>query len=381
MNNNFKQLQISENIISALTKQSITTPTEIQSNTIPLLIDNQDVIAQAITGSGKTLSYVLPSFEKIDTSSKELHTLILAPTHELVIQINNVIKNLSKASNSEIRSTIILGDVNIRRQLESLKSKPHIIIGTSGRVLELIKLRKIKAHQIKTIILDEGDKLLSDNYIDTTKQIIKTTLKQRQICIFSASLSDKIIERAESIMNNPTLVQLNKNTINPNITHYCILSEQRDKIDNLRKSIHALKPKKAIVFINKNELVQEVEMKLNYHKINCVSIFGNIKKSERKAALDSFKFGKSNILISSDLSARGLDLEDITHIFNLDIPEDIKEYVHRAGRTARANKKGVSLSIITEHEIPTLMKIENLYNIEFDVKAISYGKLVEPKKK
>jgi len=374
----FKELQIEDELIKGLEVSGIVEPTIVQDETIELLLDNKDVIAEAVTGSGKTLAYLLPAFQRIDTSSKELHTLILAPTHELVVQVNNVIKELAKASGKAVRSATIIGEVNVKRQVEALKAKPHIVVGTPGRVLELIKMKKLKAHQVKSLVIDEGDKLLSDNNIDTVKAVIKTTLRDRQLSIFSASISEESIKYAFDMMKEPVLIQLSGEKVNADITHYCILAEQRDKVNTLRKIIHAVNPKKAIVFINRNELIQDVTSKLCHHKIDAVGMFGNARKADRKKSLDAFKSGKANVLIASDLVARGLDLQNITHVINLDIPVNLNEYVHRAGRTGRAGEKGVAISIITEHEVKSLMKLERMHNIEFDVKEVRQGQLLEP---
>lgn len=359
----FNALEIDEQLIKGLKKEGISVPTIVQQEAILPLLEGKDVIAEAVTGSGKTLAYLLPSFQKIEPASKELHTLVLAPTHELVVQVNNVIKALSRQSEKAVRSTMIIGEVNIKRQVENLKSKPHIVVGTPGRILELIQMKKIKAHQVKTIIIDEGDKLLSDDNIHMVEQVIKTTLRDRQLGLFSASISPSAVETATAMMKTPICIQLREEKVNADIAHYCILSEQRDKVKTLRKIIHGVTPKKAIVFINRNELIQEVTSKLCHHKIRAVGIFGNAKKAERKQALDAFKSGKANVLIASDLVARGLDLKDITHVINLDVPPNLNEYIHRAGRTGRAGLSGTAISIITEKEIDALMRIEKQNNI------------------
>lgn len=375
----FKEMNIRDNIIAGLKKDNIIVPTDIQTKTIELAMDNKDIIAEAVTGSGKTLAFLLPSFNKIDPESKELNTLIIAPTHELVLQINNVIKKLSKDSNHGVRSATIIGNVNIKRQIESLKAKPHIIVGTPGRMLELIKLKKIKAHQIKTIVIDEADKMLSDNNIQTVLDVIKTTQRDRQMLIFSAHITDIAIERALHHMKTPEIVRLDATKVNSDIEHLCVIIERRDKIDMLRKIIHAAKPKKTIVFINKNELIQEVVSKLIHHKIAAVGIYGNGSKVERKKAIDAFRGEKANVLIASDLIARGLDFKDITHVISLDLPANLDEYTHRAGRTGRAGNKGTAISIITENEINALMRIEKATGIEFTAKEIYGGKIVDYK--
>jgi ATP-dependent RNA helicase DeaD len=372
----FKSLNIREQFITALEKQAITIPTTIQMSAIGPALENKDLIAEAVTGSGKTLAYVLPAFERIDVNSNDLHTLILAPTHELVVQISSVIRDFAKASDYPIRTVSIMGNVNIKRQLDNLKNKPHIIVGTTGRVHELIKLKKIKAHLVKTIVIDEADKLLSPHSIQGVMAVIKTTLRERQILAFSASISKDDIEKASSFMKDPIIIRLAKEKINTAIEHIYVTSTRRDKINVLRKVIHATKPTKAIVFLNKNELIQEVTDRLNYHKITSVCIFGNASKSDRKKALDAFKGDKATIIVASDLVARGLDLQGMSHVINMDIPGDLNEYIHRVGRTGRAGEKGTAISIITDNEKQFLKKIEKINGITIEPRELQEGHLV-----
>jgi len=375
----FNELNISDTFILALQQENIVEPTDIQNKTIEPVLENNDLIAEAITGSGKTLAYLLPSFQRIDTNSKDLHTLILAPTHELVIQINNVIKTLARNANHPLRSTPIIGEVNIKRQIDYLKEKPHIIVGTPGRVFELIQLKKIKAHQIKTLVIDEADKLLSDSNVQTVKSIIKTTLRDRQLLAFSASISEEALKSAVSLMKNPIIINITPDKVNPSIEHYFVVAPQREKIDMLRKLIHAINPSKAIVFINKNEAVMDVMEKLNYHKIDAVGIFGNATKQDRKKAIDRFKGGQAKILVASDLVARGLDLQNLSHIINMDIPVDLNEYIHRVGRTGRAGKNGIAISIITLSQMQDIKKIEKINNIHIQSKVLKNGQLIDYK--
>lgn len=371
----FNVLKLNEALIRGLAKDNITVPTDIQQLAIPQIIEGKDLIGEAVTGSGKTLAYLLPSFQAIDTGSKDLHTLIIAPTHELVVQINTVIKTVTNNAEIPLRSIPIMGNVNIKRQIESLKTKPHIIVGTPGRILELIKARKIKAHQVKTIVIDEVDKLLSDNNLQAVKDIIKTTLKDRQILAFSASISSQTLERAHTLMNAPEILRLKSERINKDIEHAYVIASRRDKIGVTRQVIHATKPSKAIVFLNKNELIQDMRDRLIYHQIKAVAIYGNGTKAERKKALDAFKTGDAQILVASDLVARGLDLPAITHIINLDIPNDLNEYTHRVGRTGRAGKKGVAISIVTEKEVQFIRAIEKLNHIQCIKKEVIRGKI------
>lgn len=375
--NTFIELGIEEYLSEALKKQAITVPTDIQASTIPLILAHKDIIGEAVTGSGKTLAYVLPAFQRIDIDSKEIHTLILAPSHELVLQISEVIKVLAQNSERGIRSAAIIGSANINRQLDLLKAKPHIVVGTPGRILELIKLKKLKAHFIKTIVIDEADKLLSKDHIAVVSDIIKTTQKQRQLLAFSASIRPAAVAVATELMKEPHAFKLSEEKVNSDIEHLYCVSARRDKTTNLRKLIHAVKPKKAIVFLNKNEKIQEVNDVLLYHDIKSVCIFGNATKDERKNALNAFRLGKANVLVASDLVARGLDLSDLTHVFNLDIPMELTEYIHRVGRTGRAGQSGTAISIVTEKEVEFLKAIERANSIQIDPVTLSHGKIIK----
>ena len=372
--NTFQNLQLHEPLVEGLAKQNIVTPTDIQQKAIPLILKNHDVIAEAVTGSGKTLAYVLPALMRINLDSKDVHTLILAPSHELVLQIYEVIQSLAKEAQMPVRSIALIGNVNITRQIEALKTKPHMIIGTPGRVLELIRAKKLKSHFVKTLVIDEADKLLSKDNISVVQDIIKTTLKDRQLLAFSASLRQSAVDQALSLMKEAQVLRLDEEKVNADISHYFIASTPRDKIINLRKLIAAEKPTKAIVFLNKNELIQEVCDRLNYHAVPSTCIFGNATKQERKKALDDFKHGKAKVLIASDLAARGLDLENLSHVFSMDLPPELSEYVHRAGRTGRAGKKGRSISILTNGEREAMKALEKSHHIQLIELQLEFGK-------
>ncbi|MBE6044268.1 MAG: DEAD/DEAH box helicase [Clostridium thermopalmarium] len=375
----FHELGLNSNLIEGLKKEGIENPTPIQEKVIPLSLENKDIIGQSETGTGKTLAYLLPIFQKIDASKREMQAIILAPTHELAVQIHRQVQSLALNSGVPVTSAPIIGEANIKRQIERLKEKPHIIVGSSGRILKLIKDRKISAHTIKTIVIDEGDKLLDDKNLGTVKDVIKTTMKDRQLMIFSATINEKTLSIAKNIMKNPETIKIeNKETVNPNITHIYILSEQRDKIETLRKLINAINPKKSIVFINKSEEIDIITSKLKYHKLKADGIYGSAVKKERQKALEEFKKGKVQLLVASDLAARGLDIKDITHIFNLDLPENPKEYLHRVGRTGRSGKKGRAISIVTKKELALINKYKKIFNIKIEEKDVYKGKIVAP---
>ena len=379
MNKSFNELNINQSIVMALKKQNITTPTGIQETSIPFALENKDIIAEAHTGTGKTLAFLIPIFEKINLEKREMQAIILAPTHELVVQIESQIKLLATNSHMDIKSLSIMGESNIEKQIKKLKEiKPHIIIGSPGRILDLIKKRKITAHTIKTIVLDEADNLLSKNKPTIIKDIIKSTMKDRQLMFFSASINKETLNLAKTLVKDVEIIKIeNKSEINPKIEHICILGSLRDRFENLRKLLAAEQPKRAIVFVNNNTELRQINEKLQYHKVKSTAIYGNASKEERQRALDSFRRGKCNVLVSSDLSARGLDIPEVSHIISLDFPVNPNEYLHRAGRTARGNNSGVSLCLITNKDIEILQSYEKAFGIEFTVKKLYGGKLMD----
>ena len=379
MNKSFNELNINQSIVMALKKQNITTPTGIQETSIPFALENKDIIAEAHTGTGKTLAFLIPIFEKINLEKREMQAIILAPTHELVVQIESQIKLLATNSHMDIKSLSIMGESNIEKQIKKLKEiKPHIIVGSPGRILDLIKKRKITAHTIKTIVLDEADNLLSKNKPTIIKDIIKSTMKDRQLMFFSASINKETLSLAKTLVKDVEIIKIeNKSEINPKIEHICILGSLRDRFENLRKLLAAEQPKRAIVFVNNNTELRQINEKLQYHKVKSTAIYGNASKEERQRALDSFRRGKCNVLVSSDLSARGLDIPEVSHIISLDFPVNPDEYLHRAGRTARGDNSGVSVCLITNKDIEILQSYEKAFGIEFTVKKLYGGKLMD----
>ena len=380
--NKLKDINLDSNLVKALQKQGINNLNKVQSLVFEDIKNHKDLIVQSQTGSGKTLAYLLPLFEKIDTTKRETQVMVLAPTHELVMQIVSQVKLLSQNSNMNVTTLPLMGEVNIQKQIKNIKDiKPHIVVGTTGRMLDLIKQRKLKVHNVKTIVLDEADNLLVGKNTNTVKDIIKCTLRDRQLLAFSASTNSKCIDTLKEIMKDPKVLNTTPNTIvNKNINHMYLLGDKRDKFKLLRKSLAAVNPKKAIVFVNNEESIETINEKLNFHNRNSVCIYGKMTKENRKNALYKFKTGKAKVLVSSDLSARGLDIKDVTHVFNLDFPVSSNEYIHRCGRTARGNNKGDTISIVTHKELGAIRVLSKEFNINIKHKDLFEGKLIDFKK-
>lgn len=380
MQSTFEALGLSQALITGLEKESITVPTPIQAGTIPYALKNQDIVGRSVTGSGKTLAYLLPIFEKVDAHKKEMQAIILAPTHELVVQINRQIQALAVNAGIPMNSATIMGEVNIKRQVEKLKEKPQIIVGSSGRILELIKLKKINAHTVKTIVIDEGDRLLDENNVEGVKSVIKATQKDRQLMVFSATINDQTLQIAREFMKEPAVVQIDETPVNSQITHLVIRAEQREKIEVLRKLLVALQPKKALVFLNRNDKIQMTVAKLQHHQIKAAGIYGDAAKEDRKKAMDDFTYGRIQILVASDLAARGLDIKGLTHIINMDLPPDEEGYLHRVGRTGRAGNAGTAISLVTEAELPLIKKLELRLGVRIEQKDVYKARIISPRR-
>ncbi len=352
----------------ALEKQSITEPTAIQEQVIPLLMDGRDVIGQSHTGSGKTLAYLCPALLKINADAKQAQVLILAPTHELVMQIYRQAQQLIKDAELNIGAQSIIGEANINNQISKLKEKPQLIVGTPGRILDLIKKRKINCQTIKLVVIDEMDNLLDNTNEKTILDILKSMLRDRQLAAFSATASNHTLELLQQQMHDPAMVAIKTQAkMNPNIDHFYLVGEQRDKFVQLRKLLHALEEdaERILIFMNDGPELDFIVDKLNYHKIRTYSLHGIVSKEERQKAMEDFRKGKIKILVSSDLAARGLDIPDITHVINMDFPAEPNEYIHRAGRTARGTRTGQCYSLVNPRELAAL----RIYQREFEIQV------------
>ncbi len=375
----FNELDLKEELVKGLLAQNISVPTEIQATAIPLILNNEDVIGKSATGTGKTLAYLLPLFQKIDTSKREMQVLILTPTHELAMQVYDQVQTLQKNSTMPVTSSVVIGNVNIKKQVVDLRDKQHIIIGSAGRILELIRMKKIKAHTLKTIVIDEFDSLLHKSNVADIENIIKTTLRDRQLLFFSASGNNDAIRTAQELSKELQILELKQeNPLSDSIEHCYFKPKLRDKMELLRKVLHAAKPKKALIFINKSYDIEKTVEKLKYHKFSVAGIHGSDEKRSRKNALDGFREGKIQLLVASDVLARGLDVSDVTHIINLDMPENPKEYLHRVGRTGRAGAKGTAISLISNRrDEDVLNRCKKEFKIEILAKDLHKGKIID----
>ena len=346
----FSDLGITSALESALATDGITEPTAIQLAAIPTLLEGSDAYLSSETETGKTLAYLLPALSRIDPSQRTLQTMVIVPTHELAVQICEVARDLARSAGLEIRGQALIDGVSPKRQLEKLKKKPHLIVGTLGRVAELIQEKKLKPHTARHLIIDEADRILFGDSLETIHRIIKSTLRERQLIFVSATQHPESTREATALAPNLPEIQAAATKVNAAIEHFSIECEKRDKPDVVRKLIHALQPERTIVFLHRNEDAEIVAAKLAHHKIPAVDLHGAHDKDDRKRAIQDFRKAKATVLITSDVAARGLDIKGVSHVVNFDIPTRSNDYLHRVGRTSRAGSKGTAISPMTEKE-------------------------------
>lgn len=374
----FTGLGINGPLSAGLGKAGITRPTGIQTAVIPLILSGRDVIGQSATGTGKTLAYLLPLFQKIDAAKRETQAIILAPTHELAMQIYHQSESLAQNAGLSVTAAPIIGQVNITRQIDMLKGKPHIIVGSSGRILELIQKRKINAQTIRTLIVDEADRLLDDMNWASVKAVVKATMRDRQMLLFSATITTVALERAKELTRDPEFIAVAGQTDIPaDISHMYIVCEQRDKIEVLRKLVAHLNGEQALVFVNHSETIETTVLKLNYHGLTAAGIYGTAVKADRRKALDDFRSGKVRLLVASDLAARGLDIPGVAYVFNLELTEDPQVYLHRVGRTGRAGRSGTAISLVTRKETELIARFQKVLKIKLAAKQLLMGKIAD----
>ncbi len=369
----FSELGIIPVLESALSVDEITEPTPIQIKAIPVLLAGSDAYISSETGTGKTLAYLLPLFSRIELQQRTLQVVVMVPTHELAMQIADVGRNLAQKSGLEIRLQVLIGGVSIKRQVEKLKNKPHVIIGTPGRIGELVDLRKIKPHTVQSVIIDEVDRLLFGDSLNAIQKIIKSTLRERQLVFVSATQRAESSREAEALAPDLLPVHVGSDRVNEAIEHAYIECEQRDKTDVLRRLLSALRPERAIVFVHRNANAEDLRAKLLHHKIAAVDLHGTQDNLARRKAIDDFRAAVAHVLIASDIAARGLDISGVSHVFNFDIPTQSKDYLHRVGRTSRAGSRGYAISLMTAQELRLAQRYQTELGITMSVGRLSRG--------
>ena len=355
--NLFENLDLSKELKKALNDMEFVEMTAIQSQSIPAMIAGNDIVAQAPTGTGKTCSFGIPVVENTDTSERNVTSLILAPTRELALQIANELIRLTKHKKS-IRIAVVYGGQNIDRQILALKRKPQIIVATPGRLMDHMRRKTIKLDHLKTLVLDEADEMLDMGFREDIDEILQSVPEERQTVLFSATMSREILDITKKYLKDPVKIKTTKSEVTvSSVKQYYLEVSPDNKTDVLARLIDVNDFKLSMVFCNTKKKVDELAHDLTVRGYNAMGLHGDMKQSQRDRVMREFKNGNIETLIATDVAARGIDIKDIDVVFNYDLPDDMEYYVHRIGRTGRANREGVSYSLVSRREMYRLHEI------------------------
>ncbi|MEC2077366.1 DEAD/DEAH box helicase [Metabacillus fastidiosus] len=361
----FQDLNLSSALMQSISKMGFEEPSPIQAQTIPLGLQNKDVIGQAQTGTGKTAAFGIPLIEKIDMKNENIQALVVAPTRELAIQVSEELYKIGYHKRSRVLP--IYGGQDINRQIRALKKNPHIIVGTPGRLIDHINRKTLKLGSVHTIVLDEADEMLNMGFIEDIEAILSNVPTERQTLLFSATMPDPIRRIAEKFMVNPELVKVKaKEMTVPNIAQYYLDVHEKKKFDVLTRLLDIQSPELAIVFGRTKRRVDELSEALTLRGYTAEGIHGDLTQAKRMSTLRKFKEGAIEVLVATDVAARGLDISGVTHVYNFDVPQDPESYVHRIGRTGRAGKTGMAMTFVTPREMDIVKNIERTTKKKMD---------------
>jgi len=357
----FYEMGLSHPIIRATDNMGFEEATPIQQKTIPLLMDGRDVIGQAQTGTGKTAAFGIPLIERIDSGSRKIEGLVITPTRELAVQVAEEINRIGQFKG--IRALPIYGGQDIKRQIKSLGNKPQIIVGTPGRLMDHMRRKTIRLQQVTMVVLDEADEMLNMGFIEDIETILEQVPNECQTMLFSATMPTPIQRLAERFMNHPELIRTKaKEATLPSTEQYYIEAQDRQKFDVLCRLLDIQSPELCIVFARTKRRVDEVFEALCKRGYLAEGIHSDLTQAKRNTVMHRFREGTIDILVATDVAARGLDISGVTHVYNFDIPQDPEGYVHRIGRTGRAGKTGIAMTFVTPRELGQLKQIERIIN-------------------
>ena len=354
----FDELNLDAKILRAVTDMGFEAVSPIQAKAIPLEIEGKDIIGQAQTGTGKTAAFGIPLLQKIDPKNKKLQAVVLCPTRELAIQVADEIRSLAKYMHG-IKVLPIYGGQEIVKQIRSLKDGVQVIIGTPGRVMDHMRRKTIKFGQVHTVVLDEADEMLNMGFLEDMETILSELPEERQTVMFSATMPAAIAEIAKKFQKEPEIVKVVKKDLTvPKVTQYYYEVKPKNKIEVMCRLLDMYAPKLSVVFCNTKRQVDELVLALQGRGYFAEGLHGDLKQMQRDRVMNGFRKGRTDILVATDVAARGIDVDDVEAVFNYDIPQDEEYYVHRIGRTGRAGREGKAFSLVVGKEVYKLRDIQ-----------------------
>lgn len=372
--NNFEQLGLNESLLSAIKDLGFENPSEIQQKAIPLLLErNTDIVALAQTGTGKTAAFGFPLIQKIDVSNRSTQALILSPTRELCLQIANEIKQYSKYVKG-LHTVAIYGGASITEQAKDIKRGAHIIVATPGRMQDMINRGMVNIKNIEYCVLDEADEMLNMGFYEDITAILADTPREKSTWLFSATMPAEVARIAREFMKTPEEITVgHKNEGNKSVSHEFYLVSARDRYLALKRLADANPNIFSVVFCRTKRDTQAIAEKLIEDGYNAAALHGDLSQAQRDGVMKSFRAKQIQMLVATDVAARGIDVDDITHVINYQLPDEIETYTHRSGRTGRAGKSGVSMVIVTKSELRKISSIERIIKNKFEEKPIPSG--------
>ena len=354
----FEDLNLDAKILRAVTDMGFEAASPIQGQSIPLELEGLDIIGQAQTGTGKTAAFGIPLLQKVDPKSKKLQAIILCPTRELAIQVSEEIRRLAKYMHG-VKVLPIYGGQEIGRQIRSLKDGIQVIIGTPGRVMDHMRRKTLKLEHVHTVVLDEADEMLNMGFLEDMETILSELPEERQTVMFSATMPPTIAEIAKKFQKDPEIVKVVKKELTvPKVTQYYYEVKPKTKVEVMCRLLDMYDPKLSIVFCNTKRQVDDLVQELQGRGYFAEGLHGDLKQMQRDRVMNSFRNGRTDILIATDVAARGIDVDDVEAVFNYDIPQDDEYYVHRIGRTGRAGREGKAFSLVVGREVYKLREIQ-----------------------
>ena len=366
----FEELQLDDRIIRAITEMGFEEASPIQAQAIPVVLEGRDMIGQAQTGTGKTAAFGLPLLQKVDPKVKKLQAVVLLPTRELAIQVAEELRRFAKFMHG-IKVLPIYGGQDIVRQIRALKDGTQIVVGTPGRVMDHMRRKTVKMDHVHTVVLDEADEMLNMGFLEDMETILSQLPEERQTLMFSATMPQAIADIAKKFQKDPVTVRVIKKELTvPKVTQYYYEVKPKNKVEVMCRLLDMYSPKLSIVFCNTKRQVDELVQALQGRGYFAEGLHGDLKQVQRDRVMESFRNGRTDILIATDVAARGIDVGNVEAVFNYDIPQDDEYYVHRIGRTGRAGREGKAFSLVVGKEVYKLRDIQRYCKTKIIPQAI-----------
>ena len=362
----FEDLNINDDLLRGIYSYGFEKPSNIQYKSLPIFNSGKDMIAQSQSGTGKTGAFSIGVLNNIDTNLKKTQYIILTPTHELAKQIYSVIENLG--ARMDISICKVIGKTNINESIRELQKEPQIIVATPGRLFDMINKRHIFTDNIKTLVIDEADEMLSSGFMEVLQNIIRCMPKTCQMCLFSATMPQEIVDLTEHFMNNPEKLLINRDelTLEGIKQFYIDLKQYNWKFDVLYDIYETINVTQSIIYVNSKNVLNNLYDRLTRDNFPVSYIHGDMHSSEREKNLSDFKNGTTRIMLSTDLLSRGIDIQQLSLVINFDLPHSKETYIHRIGRSGRYGRKGVAINFVTNEDVGQMKEIETFYNTKIE---------------